>query len=230
MREKKVLILDYSTDKSETAAIMRWIPERVDADFRYVNTSSSLPDDLADRGYTHIIHSGSACSINRKYPFSRRAEGFVREMRDRGTAQFGICFGHQLLCLALQGETAVRQSPLGLEAGWEDIIFTEEGKALFSVGEKERVWQSHFDEVTEIPRGSVIVASNSHSAVQAFYNREQKLLGTQFHPEFDRGWGDRLFQRERSMLEENGFSVDGILRRGPSIDTGTVFFNFFLNI
>lgn len=230
MLEKKVLILDYSTDKSEAAAILQWIPERVDAVPLFVDSARSFPDDLPLRGFTHIIHSGSSCSINTKYSFSEQSESFIREMRDRGAAQFGICYGHQLLCLALEGEEAVRPSPRGLEAGWEEVEFTEEGIKLLSVNPHERVWQSHFDEAVRPPRGAVLLATGVRSAIQAFYHRENRLLGTQFHPEFDREWGGRLFLRDRNLFEENNLDLDLILRRGPSFDAGRVFFRFFLDM
>ena len=141
----------------------------------------------------------------------------------------GVCYGHQLLNRALVGEHAVRQSPNGFEAGWRSVSFTNESIQVPGVSVKEIVWQHHFDEVVELPAGSVIFASNQHSRIQAFINPDQLLLGTQFHPEFDRDQGNEFFQKDRKRLEKFHFNVDEIIRQGPSIETGKIFFNYFLN-
>jgi hypothetical protein len=59
-------------------------------------------------------------------------------------------------------------------------------------------------------------------------NYEQRLFGTQFHPEFDREPGNEIYARDRKMLEKNGYNVDEILKGGPSLEAGKVFFGFFL--
>jgi GMP synthase-like glutamine amidotransferase len=228
MNEKRVLILDYSVDRIEAAAIKRCLPAGSQVRTLFIDSEDSFPDDLFKKNFTHVIHSGSSHSITETAQFTAKAVSYIQTIRRAGVSQFGICYGHQLICLALVGKQAVRSSPNGLEAGWGNVKFTDHAMAILGVEEKEVIWQSHFDEVTELPDGSKLLASNSHTEVQAYINHELKLIGTQFHPEFDKQAGDKLFLDDRELLEKNNINVDDIIARSPSIDAGTVFFKYFL--
>jgi GMP synthase-like glutamine amidotransferase len=228
MSETKILILDYSVDKIEAAAIKRWFPTDVHIKTLFIDTEESFPDNLKDQEFTHVIHSGSSLSINETAPFTKKAVKFIQDIQTAGVSQFGICYGHQLICLALVGEHAVRSSPNGLEVGWGNIEFNALAMKILGVGENEVVWQSHFDEVIAFPDGSELIATNSHTNIQAYINYEQKLIGTQFHPEFDKEAGDKLFLDDSALLERNNFNVDEIVSRNPTIDAGRIFFSYFL--
>jgi GMP synthase (glutamine-hydrolysing) len=227
MSQKNILILDYSTDRLETPNIKRWLPTDVQVTALFIDTAASFPDDLLNGGFTHVIHTGSALSINRPSPFTEKAVAYVRNARKAKIAQMGICYGHQLVCRALVGKSAVRSSPNGLEAGWGPVRFDKNAMNILGVRESEVVWQHHFDEVTEIPPGSELLATNAHTQIQAYVNYEQRLFGTQFHPEFDRENGNQIYLDDRELLEKNGYDVDEMVKGGPSLNTGKVFFGFF---
>ncbi|MBC8508812.1 MAG: type 1 glutamine amidotransferase [Chloroflexi bacterium] len=228
MNQKRILILDYSTDRSEAPAIRQWLPEDAQITSLFIDTKDSFPDDLVGRGFTHVIHSGSALSINNEAPFTKRAITFIRAARDKGIAQMGICYGHQLIALALVGKEAVRSSPNGFEAGWGAVSFNEKALGLFGIRESEILWQHHFDEVIALPNGSKLLASNPHTKIQAYLNDRQRLFGTQFHPEFDRKIGNTIYMKDRKLLAKNNYDVDEIIKGGPSIEAGKIFFGFFL--
>lgn len=230
MSQKKVLILDYSTDRTEAACTERWLPAGAQVTSLFIDTEASFPDDLIDGGFSHVIHSGSALSIVDDVPFIDRAVDYVRKARDKGVHQMGICYGHQLVCRALLGTQAVRACPNGLEAGWREVTFVDGAMDALGVGERERVWQHHFDEVIELPERSELWATNSHCGVQAYINRDQRLLGTQFHPEFDRETGNQIFEDDRELLTKNGYDAGALIQGGPSFDVGNVFFGFFLSL
>ena len=230
MTQKNILVLDYSTDRSETPAIKRWLPTDAQITSLFIDTEESFPDDLSEKGFTHVIHSGSSLSITEPAPFTKKAVNFIRESRDKGVAQFGICYGHQFVCMALLGKQAVRSSPNGLEAGWGTAAFNERSTQLLGIRRSEMLWQHHFDEVTELPEGSELLATNPHTEIQAYVNFEQRLLGTQFHPEFDRETGNQLYLEDRQLLEMNCCNVDEMIKGGPSFETGKVFFDFFFRI
>jgi len=226
--ERRVLILDYSVDRSETALVRKYVaPDDFQAAV-FVDREDSLSRGMLAEGYTHVIHSGSALSIVEPAPFTEAALSLIRDFQGTGAAQMGICYGCQLVCLAFCGKESVRRSPLGLEVGWEAVELTGEGPRVFGTTSREIVWQSHFDEVVALPRGSLVVARGDHTNIQAFVNEELKLFGTQFHPEFDREDGNEQFLRERKLLESNGYDVDAIVQGGPSLDTGATFIGFFL--
>jgi len=225
---KKILILDYSTTRVEASAIKRWLPVDAQVVALFIDTEESFPDDLAERHFTHVVHSGSELSITEKAPFTEKAIAFIQAARDKKIWQMGTCYGHQLLCLALIGEKAVRKAPAGFEVGWKNVNFTDKAKEILGVREKETVWQHHFDEVTELPKGSELLATNTHTKIQAYINTKQHLFGSQFHPEFDREAGNRIFLRDRELLASHHFDAEKIVKAGPSLDTGKIFYDFFL--
>jgi GMP synthase (glutamine-hydrolysing) len=230
LNQKNILILDYSTDRLETPNIKRWLPAEAQVTALFIDTKASFPDDLIGRGFTHVVHSGSALSVTKTAPFTSKAVAFIQNARDAGIPQMGICYGHQLVCKALVGDHAVRSSPKGMEAGWGQVRFKEKGMDLLGVRENETVWQHHFDEVTQIPEGSELLATNTHSEIQAYINFDLPLLGTQFHPEFDRQAGNDIYLSDRKLLEKNGYNVDEMVKSGPSFETGNVFFSFFFQL
>ena len=142
----------------------------------------------------------------------------------------GICYGHQLLCRSLVGKSSVRKSPKGLEEGWCEMSFSLNEGNLEGVRENEKVFQSHFDEVIQLPEGSTVFATNNHTRIQAFVNVEQKLLGTQFHPEFTREQGNDHFLKEKDLMQRHGLFAEEIIKSGPTFNTGPVFFNHFLSV
>jgi len=225
-----VLILDYSIDQFETPIIKSFLNRNFDAEVTalHITTEASFPNDLIEKDYTHVVHTGSTLSINEPSPFTEKAVNYIKALVEKGTWQFGICYGHQLMVYALVGAHAVRETPKGMEAGWGDVEFNEFGQQLLNLNPIERIWQHHFDEVIELPEGSQLIATNSHSKIQAYINYEKRLLGTQFHPEINLRQGNNYFLHDRKLLEENGYDVDAIVNQTPSFNTPKVFFEFFL--
>lgn len=226
--QPNILLLDYSVNRAETAVIKSCLPKEANITSLFIDTEESFPDGLIKENFSHIIHSGSALSINTKAPFTEKAIKYIQNARDKGLWQMGICFGHQLICRALVGKHAVRSSPNGFEVGWQNLTFLDKTQDLLNVRETERVWQHHFDEVIDLPEGSELLATNEHSKIQAYINFSQHLLGTQFHPEFNKLSGNNYFLDDRSFIEKHNFNVDEIIQHEPSFDTGKVFFKFFL--
>ena len=74
MSPKKILILDYSTDRSETPNIKRWLPLDSDVSSIFIDSGTSFPSDLIKDDFTHVIHTGSALSITETAPFTEKAE------------------------------------------------------------------------------------------------------------------------------------------------------------
>ena len=92
------------------------------------------------------------------------------------------------------------------------IIFYNNSIKILGVGENEIVWQHHFDEVTELPEGSELLATNSHTRIQAYINYEQRLFGTQFHPEFDAVIVRAYVNTYAKKLRKEGKNPDTLLQ------------------
>jgi GMP synthase (glutamine-hydrolysing) len=93
----------------------------------------------------------------------------------------GICAGHQFMARHYGGACNVAEQP---EFGAMTINLVEGGGPLFSDTPTEQVvWESHNDEVTEVPETFDITAFSPSCRVQAMQNRAQDRFGLQFHPE-----------------------------------------------
>jgi GMP synthase-like glutamine amidotransferase len=97
----------------------------------------------------------------------------VRDAHDAGVAVLGVCFGGQLLAVALGGTVSRSPSP---ELGWFDID-TDDTTLV-----PEGPWfQWHFDRWT-VPPGATEISRNA-KAPQAF--TLGRSMGLQFHPELN---------------------------------------------
>lgn len=123
-----------------------------------------------------VVLSGGPDSVYR--PGAPRMD---EEILARGIPVLGICYGMQLMVLALGGRVEVAP---GREYGPAVIHVVDPGSTLFrGLGAERRVWASHGDRVLEAPAGFAASAASPHAPFAAVEDRERRLFGVQFHPE-----------------------------------------------
>ena len=112
----------------------------------------------------------------------------------------GICAGHQFMADFYGGSAAEAPKP---EFGAASISLVGGGGALFEgTPDKQTVWESHNDEVTEAPPGFVITAHSESCGVQGMQNESEDRFGLQFHPEVnDSEYGARIFENFVGVCE-----------------------------
>lgn len=124
----------------------------------------------------------------------------------------GSCWGLQVAAVAAGGIVDI--SPRGREMGFaRKIALTPEGQSSAFFEGKSRAFDSaaiHFDEVTHLPAGSVVLAENSHTRIQAATIRYEggTFWGLQYHPEFDLAHMAGLIRSYATGLVEDGFYAD----------------------
>ncbi|KRW58821.1 type 1 glutamine amidotransferase [Pseudomonas sp. TTU2014-080ASC] len=153
------------------------------------DSAGSLPDLFADFGIALDIRSieqplpepeqidlllllGSPESAyDHRLPWLPAELSWLRQLQQRGTPTFGICFGSQLLARALGGEV-YRNSQA--EIGWTPI------EPVAAGGAHEGPWLNfHFDAFT--PPASATLLGRTELAAQVY--RQGNAMGVQFHPE-----------------------------------------------
>ena len=95
----------------------------------------------------------------------------------------GICFGHQIISKEFGGK--VKQSKFR-EFGLAEVTKVKKSlllKNFFDKKNKSKVWMSHADQVTKLPRGFKKVAYSKNSKLAIIENSSKKIYGVQFHPE-----------------------------------------------
>lgn len=220
---KPVLVMDYSVDGLSGDTIGRRLSHPFEV--ARVTPSTHFPT-VRPTGFSGIIHTGSALSITSEQSFTGSACRLIETCADRGVPQMGICYGHQLICLALLGREAVGRAPHGPEIGWLPVDILPPG--IPGALGREIVWQSHYDEVTAVPSGAVVLAGSGVTRIQAFLDRDRLILGTQFHPEFSARTGNEQFLRDRGLFLKHGIDIDEVLASAPERDAGALFLGYFL--
>ena len=92
----------------------------------------------------------------------------------------GICLGHQLIAKYFGGKVGhgekAEYSLVEVEIIREDDIFKGLPKKL-------KVWESHMDEVKEIPKNFDLLAKSKSCPIEAIKHKNLPIYGIQFHPE-----------------------------------------------
>jgi len=136
------------------------------------------PAELAGKGVRGIILSGGPASI-----FDRGVPTADAGIFKMGVPVLGICYGMQLMGHALGGKVT---GSAFREYGRADLKFTPSGaKSLLFAGltDNQRVWMSHGDKVTKLPRGFSVIGTTDNCPIAAMEDRKGKFYGVQFHPE-----------------------------------------------
>ena len=105
----------------------------------------------------------------------------------------GICAGHQFMAGFYGGSAAEALEP---EFGAANITLANGGGKIFAgTPATQIVWESHNDEVSELPEDFFITASSKSCEVQGMENKSGDRFGLQFHPEVnDSEYGQNMFQ------------------------------------
>lgn len=134
--------------------------------------ANSVASTLAD--YSGIILSGGPQSV-----YDDDAPRIDLNVLNLDRPVLGICYGHQLLAQAL-GATI---SPGDEEFGPSDLHLREKDTIFSGTPAQQRVWMSHSDAVSDLPKDATLLATTDRCEVAAFHDVDRRLFGVQFHPE-----------------------------------------------
>jgi GMP synthase (glutamine-hydrolysing) len=172
----------------------------------------ALPRGAALDQYDGIAWTGSSLTIYADDPNVRPQVEFARAAFEARVPSFGSCWAAQVAVVAAGGVCV--SSPRGREMGIaRKIALTPEGRAHPLYTGKKSVFDafiSHEDEVTHLPPGAVLLASNTHSQVQAvaLTHKGGTMWAVQYHPEFDLHEMARLCYCRKQRLTDMGFFRD----------------------
>jgi GMP synthase (glutamine-hydrolysing) len=166
--------------------------QQIEPDLRVVTEPfhNLTPEFVKTLAPSHIILSGQSHPWD-QYSAESLA-GIFHVIRSAAKPILGVCGGQQQMALAfgarvdLIERTGPGQGYEGAfrERGFCTVYVESEDSALFEgLPEALTVWESHCDEVKELPEDFVCTATNDVSEVQAMQHNSLPLFGVQFHPE-----------------------------------------------
>ncbi len=173
---------------------------------------AALPRGAAIGQYDGIAWTGSSLTIHKPDPKVTPQIDFARAAYDAGVPSFGSCWAAQIAVVAAGGHCAA--NPKGREMGIaRKIALTPEGRGHPLYAGKKSVFDgfiSHDDEITHLPPGGVMLASNGYTHVQAVAvtHNGGTFWGLQYHPEFDLHEMARLCYCRKQKLTDLGFFRD----------------------
>jgi len=188
-------------------------PRGTEVDIVYpADPDASLPQGAAIDQYHGIAWTGSSLTIYRNDPDVVPQIDFARAAFEAKVPSFGSCWAAQIAVVAAGGLCA--ESPKGREMGIaRKIGLTPEGRGHPLYFGKKSVFDafiSHDDEITHLPPGGVLLASNGHSQIQAVsvIHKGGVFWGLQYHPEYDLHELARLCYCRKQKLTDKGFFRD----------------------
>jgi len=167
--------------------------EQLQPDMRIVVESfrDISPELVKSLSPSHIILSGQSDPWD-EYSAESLA-GVFYVIRTAPQPILGVCGGQQQMALAFGAHVDLieRLAPgEGYQGAFRERGFcqveleSEAGKAVFQGLPKTiTVWESHCDEVKELPADFICTATNEVSRIQAMQHISRPLFGVQFHPE-----------------------------------------------
>jgi GMP synthase (glutamine-hydrolysing) len=170
---------------------------------------AALPKGAAIAQYDGIAWTGSSLTVHKPDENVTPQIEFAKAAFEAGVPGFGSCWAAQIAVVAAGGLCAV--NPKGREMGIaRKIELTREGRAHPLYTGKHSVfdaWISHDDEITHMPPGGVVLASNRFTRVQAVSvtHNGGEFWGLQYHPEYDLHELARLCYCRKQKLTDRGF-------------------------
>ncbi len=170
----KILIVDFGSQF--TQLIARRVREL--GIFSEIVSHKKIKSKNINHTIKGIILSGGPLNVYQINKYS-----FDKKIIQKGVPVLGICFGHQIISKLNGGK--VKQSK-HREFGLANITKKNNSlliKNLFKKKKSIKVWMSHADQVSKLPKNFKVIASSQNSKFAVVENKFKNYYGVQFHPE-----------------------------------------------
>ncbi len=194
-RSSKVLVMDFGAQYAQLIA--RRVREH--HVFSEIVPHELKASEILKMDPKAIILSGGPKSVNLEH--APRIDPAILEL---GIPILGICYGAQLLASMLGGVVSRREAG---EYGKIEMSVFESIGIMEGMPETTDVWMSHFDAVTDLPKGFQLLASTPDAPCAVFEDATRKITAVQFHPEVEHTvLGNKVFDNflhRIALLESN---------------------------
>ena len=168
-----ILVLDFGSQY--TQLIARRVREA--NVYCEIHPFNLAPDKIAAMKPEGIILSGGPASV-----YQQNAPKLKDEIFQLPVPFLGICYGMGMINLAAGGDVARAEQR---EYGPAELVIDNDADLFHGFSKKDmvRVWMSHGDRMTSIPKSWQAIAHSGNSPIAAFADPTHRFFGVQFHPE-----------------------------------------------
>lgn len=189
-----ILLVDNTIEgQGSSPREIRSALHQIEPDLRVVTEpyANITPEFVKSLKPSHIILSGQSHPWD-EYS-SESLAGVFYVIRTAPQPILGVCGGQQQIALAFGAPVDLieRVAPgQGYQGAFRERGFSEvsvevatDSPIFAGLPQTINVWESHCDEVKELPADFVCTATNKVSPIQAMEHTSRALYGVQFHPE-----------------------------------------------
>ncbi len=169
---------------------------------KYLGVESKIIPNTMDPEYfirenvDGIVLSGGSPSIS----FEDHMLGRLGDYMNLDLPILGICVGAQFIGKYFGGKVGPANVP---EYGKTEIFIIEKNDLFENLPDKFIVWESHNDEVKELPEGFLHLAYSQNCKIQAFKHKNKPIYGVQFHPEVENTeYGNEIFSNFLKIIKK----------------------------
>ncbi len=196
-------------DMLEKAALSALVEE---VDVAHYDVEHGVYPATTDECDGYII-TGSKKSVYDDEPWIHNLRAYVVELHEARAKLVGICFGHQMVAMALGGKTEPAEIGWGVGVHQSTLIGNKHYMqpplpALSAI-------VSHKDQVTILPDNAQLL-STSEFCPNTMFQIENHILTFQGHPEFAKGYSRALLNLRKDILGEAVYGK-GIASLGQEI-------------
>jgi len=169
--------------------------------FKFYNViENHYPTDI-DECDAYLITGSKSDSFSDE-PWVITLRQYIRTLYSQSKSLIGVCFGHQAIAIALGGQAQRSDKGWGIgvyNSQIETQILQQKLPWLESQYQSFNILVSHQDQVTKLPPGATLLASNDFCPNSAFYI-EDKVLCFQGHPEISPGFARGLMALRKDII------------------------------
>lgn len=154
-----------------------------------------------------VISLGGEQNVGESHPWMQPELDFLKEAHNRQLPVIGVCLGHQMIAAALGGQVGPIEGGK-TEWGFAKVSLNPAGQTepmLAGVPWDAMLFESHGQEVKQLPAEAALLASSAACKVQIF-KAGIRTYGFQFHFECDRAMVDSFIAGSADSIAKAGLS------------------------
>lgn len=196
------LVGEHGTYPDMFKSLLLGVDESLDFEV-FTVIDGEFPESLDCDAY---LITGSKFSAYEDIPWIHQLNKLIVKLYEEKIPLIGICFGHQLIAIALGGNTGKAEQGWGVGCYQSSLLETPEWMVTKPTNSCFRLLVSHQDQVLSLPNHARLLATNRFCP-NSMYQVGKTVLTFQGHPEFTHAYDKALMDRRKNIL---GGSIYGL--------------------